>query len=463
MHRFEAGEHADAVDNAASLLKDAESQGRKGAVSVDPRVAQQMTQKIKLANGMEVTPGEITAMMGDFYGAFDKDGKFNPSKSFDALNNADPGEMKKILQAVNAEKDSVAKVKNGQETEFHETDPGALEDLTKWRKQTTDADGTTTGFSMLELAKQNDSHFSKKDESGTDNNMGAYTAFHKMALEAAAKGDKNKALALEASAQHFMTDRFAGGHQFDKDGLMKASGKPGLLAQGVARIVHNKYNAQGADVSNAQGESWKAYGDGHWADKDNEQNRFQAAKAVYASYTELNAALDGKTSPQQIKDLKSTDLAAHKSVPAFDEKFQKKVEKEGADLSYPELVKEVGPDALSAAGPTIQRAIINSGETGRNLIKSFEKNAGALNPMKAWNWLKGTAGEAWDGVKKAGGDAVDWAKDTGGEALGGIKDAAGGAWNWLKNTGKSALGGIKDAAGGAWDWAKKTGGEALGA
>ncbi len=460
VHRFEAGEHADAVDNAASLLKDAETQGRKGAVTVDPKVAAQMNKKIKLDNGLEVTPGEITAMMGDFYGAFDKDGKFNASKSFDALNSADPKEMREILKAVNAEKESVAKVKSGQESEFHETDPGQLENLTKWREQKVDAGGTTTGFSMLELASKNDSHFNKKDESGTDNNMGAYTTFHKMALEAAAKGDKNKALALEASAQHFMTDRFAGGHQFDKDALMKASGKPGLLAQGVARIEHNKYNEQGVQVGNEQGESWNALGDAHWADKGNEQNRFQAAKAVYASYAELNSALDGKLSPDKIKDLSSSDLAAHKTVPKFDEQFQKKVEKEGADLSYPDLIKEVGPDALNAAGPTIQRTLINSGATGRNLVKSWEENADSLNPMKAWNWLKGTAGEAWDGVKKTGSGALDWMKNTGGEALDGVKDATGGAWNWLKNTGQSALGGIKDAAGGAWDWAKNTGGEA---
>jgi hypothetical protein len=459
VHRFEAGEHADAVDNAATLLKDAQQQGRQGAVQVDPKVASNMTQKIKLANGVEVTAGEITAMMGDFYGAFDKDGKFNPAKSFEALNNADPAEMQVILKAIGKEKESVAQAKEGK-GEFKETDPGALEDLTKWRKQVTDADGTTTGFSMLELAKQNDSHFSKKDETGTDNNMGAYTAFHKMAMEAAAKGDKNKALALEASAQHFLTDRFAGGHQFDKQGLMEASGKPGLLSQGVARIVHNKYNKEGVEVGNENGETWTALGDSHWSDKENEGNRFQTAKAVYSSYSELQTALDGKVTPDQIKELKSTDLSAHKSVPKFDEQFQKKIEKEGADLTYSQLLKQVGPEALSAAPPTIQRWLINRGDTGRNLVKSWENNADSLNPMKALNWLKNTGGEALDGIKKAGGGAVDWLKDAGGEAWDGIKTAGGGAVDWLKDTGSQTLGGIQDAAGGAWNWLKNTAGGA---
>lgn len=283
-----------------------------------------------------------------------------------------------------------------------------------------------------------------------------------MALEAAANGDKNKALALEASAQHFLTDRFAGGHQFDKDGLMNASGKPGLLSQGVARIIHNKYNQQGADVTNGNGESWKAYGDGHWASKDNEPNRFQTAKAVYASYAELNTAFDKRPSPDQIKDLKTTDLAANKSVPQFDDKFQKKVEKEGADLSYPELVKQVGPDALSALPPTIERTLIKSGESGRNLVQSWEKNAGSLNPIKAWNWMKDAAGQAWDGVRDAGSGAVDWLKNTAGDAVSGLKAAGSGAWNWLKNAGASGWQGIQDAGGGALNWLKNSGGEAWG-
>lgn len=36
---------------------------------------------IQLGNGLKVSAGDITAMMGDFYCAYnEKDGKFNPAK-----------------------------------------------------------------------------------------------------------------------------------------------------------------------------------------------------------------------------------------------------------------------------------------------------------------------------------------------------------------------------------------------
>lgn len=80
----------------------------------------------------------------------------------------------------------------------------------------------TSGYSMLELADRNRSHFSKKDESGADNNMGAYASFHEMAMAAAKRGETDLARAYEASAMHFLTDRFAGGHQFDEGDLGRA-------------------------------------------------------------------------------------------------------------------------------------------------------------------------------------------------------------------------------------------------
>src|SRR5262249_18391294 len=104
VHRFEGGEHMAATDNAVKTMTAA-------GKTVDPAVAGLLAQKVKLKNGLEVSPGDLTAMMGDFYGAFDKgkDGKehFNARASFDALTSADPKEMNEILKRIHAERDSV--------------------------------------------------------------------------------------------------------------------------------------------------------------------------------------------------------------------------------------------------------------------------------------------------------------------------------------------------------------------
>ena len=90
-----------------------------------------MTDKIKLANGLEVTPGEITAMMGDFYSSFSKDEKgkeqLDTKGSWDQLNKADAKEMQKILEAVRKEASDVKDVREGKQDKFEATDSGKLE------------------------------------------------------------------------------------------------------------------------------------------------------------------------------------------------------------------------------------------------------------------------------------------------------------------------------------------------
>ncbi len=134
IHRFEGGEHKNAVDGAVEVLQQAPPPNR-AAVKVDPKVAALMTGEITLQNKMTVKPGDLTAMMGDFYGVFNKDGTFNPQKSYEAMTKADPKEMAAILERIHAEEKTVKSALNHQGS-FEAASPKELEEITLNRKKT---------------------------------------------------------------------------------------------------------------------------------------------------------------------------------------------------------------------------------------------------------------------------------------------------------------------------------------
>lgn len=345
----EAGEHGDAVDNAVANLQ---ASNRNGSTNlpVDKRGAPLIAQPIALANGLTVSAGDVSAMMGDFYGAYTKgaDGKehFDPLASWEELNHADPIEMKMLLDRIAWERTQVNLAKDGVRP-FHSASNGDYEEITHGREMRTDRNGTTTGYSFLDLAQKNTSHFNAKQESDrgvplTDNNMGAYTAFHMMALQSAQYAAtlppgseermqvENRMRGFEASAGHFLTDRFAGGHQFDKQALMDRNGN-GVAANGVARVVHNEANTHGVDVANKQGDQWHAFGDSHWADAGNERNRGQTSAAILGSYGDIHDVLSGdKTVHSFYKDPAN---AVRGRVPEFDDSLNEKTLATGQDRS----------------------------------------------------------------------------------------------------------------------------------
>ena len=462
IHRFEGGEHKNAVDGAVELLEKTPPANRP-AVKVDPQVAQLMTSKITLGNGLKVMPGDLTAMMGDFYGVYNKDGSFNPQKSFENMNSPDNrAEMEVILAKIKKEEGTVQDALHDKGA-FVASTPKELEKLTFKRHKKTDADGAVSGLSMLELAERNNAHFSAKDSKGTDNNMGAYESFHKMALEAARDGNENLARAYEASGMHFLTDRHAGGHQFEKAGVHNAYKEGGAISpllqttspvvalysairngdtfsQGATHIVHNRFNKEGINVSNESGDKpWLAKGDNHWADHDNEENRYQTAKSVYTSYSELNSAFNGK-SPEEIE---KEGYAARKTVPKFDDQNQKNAEDMARNISGAEVISEE-KENLNLIGPLAQRKWVNA----KNWVGDKWQGAKDLGG-RAVDWGK----EKWQGAKDLGGQAVDWL----GDKWQGAKDLGGRAVDW----GKDKLQGAKEWAGDKWQGAKDLGGQAV--
>lgn len=458
IHRFEGGEHKDAVDNAEKTLKDE-------GIAVDEKVTAQMNKTITLGNGLEVTPGDITAMMGDFYGAFDKgkDGKdhFNPAKSFEAMNNADPEEMKQILARIKREKADVEKAKDGK-GEFHATPTSEFDEVTENRKLSTDKDGTTTGYNFLELAKRNANHFNKEDTAGFDNNMGSYDAFHRMALEAAAKGDENRARALEASAQHFLTDRFSAGHQFDKDKIIAAGGG-GIPGQIMSRFVHNQLDSKGVTMTDGSGKSWDGRGDEHWADKENKENRKHAAQATYQSYSELEDVLSGKKKPEDsLKTSKVSGLIPQWS-PDNEKRAEESAKMRGLDdpVAFGKFLKNEGGDMIDEKTHELGKWAGEKWDGAKSWLgDKWQKASSWLGnkwdgakdwASEKWDGAKKWAGEKWDGAKQSASDAVDWGKQKAGDA----KQWAGEKWDGAKKSAGAAKDWASEKASSTWNWIKR--------
>lgn len=353
--RWESGEHKHAVDDA----------------NIPPA----MKGKIKLANGIEATPGEITAMMGDLYARFAKgaDGKehFDPSGSFAEMNTADPKEMSKLISLIDKEAST-----------------GKITDSSDWEAATRHRRGDDGSY--LEIAKKNNSHFSAPTADGTDNNMGAYSAFHKMALEAAQNGDMEQARALEASGDHFLTDRFSAGHNFEKNGVMKASGHDadGILANMAVKTAHDDMNANGIDVhdSNPADPHWTAYGDGKFASAGNAENAKRTKDAVAGSWNELAEVQSGKESAANIE---KSGFGAMGAVPQYDIKNQERAEAVARHTSIPGLIWDYKGEGIGAAEGSLWR---EEGKISNSL-------------GDGWDWTKKKAGQAWH----AAGDAASWA------------------------------------------------------
>jgi hypothetical protein len=465
IHRFEAGEHADAVDHMKDNID---------PKKLDPAVAKMMEQEIHMPNGATLTQGQITAMMGDFYGAYDKNGKFDPMASFEAMQKA-PREEMEALQAKIVDEQTSVTAKKGGTGDFKGTANADFESLTNDRHLTIDpVTGTTTGYSYMDLAKKNTNHFNKEDETDTNGNAGSYAVLHAEAMKEAQKAadlpageakDKarERALALEASSQHFMTDRFSAGHQFDKEQLVNANGgEQDDEANLRSRVMHDIYNeggpegpdgepGHGTSVHNGKGEDWKAMGDEHWADDDNKKNREKAAEATQGSYGDINAILKGEKKQDDIDPM----AGFHATAPAWDPDLNAKIQQDGKDLGLAEMLwKEKGQALLlPAMGETALKKKLHEVQDSETW-KDVKQGA-----SDAWDWTKGAAktvgdgaSDAWDYTKQKGGELLDWGQQAAQPTIDAVSNGANQAWDWTKGAANT----IATGAGNAWDATKST-------
>jgi len=101
--------------------------------------------------------------------------------------------------------------------------PGAVT-AEEWDRVT----GPVTGGKFSDLALHNESHFAPSNPAlatvsgkSTADNKSSWEKYHALAISESQAGHKDKALAINAFADHFLTDAFASGHLFNKRDVME--------------------------------------------------------------------------------------------------------------------------------------------------------------------------------------------------------------------------------------------------
>jgi hypothetical protein len=199
-------------------------------------------QKRMLTQGLSY--GEMLAMGGDFY------------PTFRELDNAPLHELYRLVDMVNRPREPST-------AEFQEV----------------------TGGRYLDLAKKNAAHF--RMSVGT-NSLTSYIAMHQQALEEASAGNARRAYAMNAVADHFLTDSFAGAHL-----RVARSEMTGTIGSIRSKVEHDLDGRFGVEVSNPRGDRWIAYGEtlGDLRDERNRRSVEILAEAMALSAKDIEDVL----------------------------------------------------------------------------------------------------------------------------------------------------------------------------
>jgi hypothetical protein len=300
---FEGGEHT-AIGDSILL----------SFTAVDPGTPAYKV-PLTLANGLQLTYGQILALGGDFYGvpdapisdgttAADRMTRFTNAYNTLAVTPASVAEAGTILQIMQREITAVnAALNQGQPAS------GVYDELgDALNKAWNVATGGGSFVSdlippgrYLDLATTNWDHF------GTYAVL-AYQAGHAVALAQAivahgiadpvqAKAMLTIAYAMNAFADHFLSDLFSAGHIRDPRKEIYTTSTVGLSANLCAKGMHDEDCKYGLIVSNQLGNNWRAYGDKRYFDTVNLQNMSLVDEAVQYSATEIFSAFLNGTQP----------------------------------------------------------------------------------------------------------------------------------------------------------------------
>ena len=267
-------------------------------------------------SNFNLTYGQVIALGGDFYGdpnqpvctAADRSAQF--LKNFNSLQSA-ATEVQKILSIANTYEfvPIAARVRNYQ-------NPSGVYASIPWTKGwvMNDEDeafdeatggggpGSWTFGRYSKLALSNLDHF------GVDA-IACYTAGHAVAQGYAVRayhsddpqGGLSLAYAINAFADHFLTDLFSAGHMrtprrqmYDYKSKL-GTGIAATLSGACAKAMHDEDSKFGLWVDNAMGDHWVAYGDARYRDACNAANRAIMKKALQQSMNNVWHAFNTQT------------------------------------------------------------------------------------------------------------------------------------------------------------------------
>jgi len=300
---FEGGEHT-AIGDSAFLYFSASDPGTPAY-----RV------QLALPNGLSLTYGQIVALGGDFYGIPDKpisDGttqadrvtRFTNAYNTLAVATHAVTEAPQILQVMQIEITAVNKA-------LDEGKPAsgvykALGDTLseKWNRITGGGSIISPWYPMgryLQLSATNWDHFSQHA-------VLAYQAGHAAALAQALSARSQPAnqqrqalswaYAMNAFADHFLSDLFSGGHIRSPRKELYSTVTPADLGGLLTRAMHDEDSLWGLNVTNTTSNAWRAYGDKRYFDTVDLANKILVDVAVQDSVDEVFGAFNSGTVPQ---------------------------------------------------------------------------------------------------------------------------------------------------------------------
>ncbi|MDD0971300.1 MULTISPECIES: phospholipase [Pseudomonas] len=297
--RFEGAEHTAIGDNTRLRFVE----------NAEPVIAQNVP--LHLPNGLALTYGQVLALGGDFYGIVDRpinEGATPADRlqrfiaAFDTLAALPTSKVEatQILAIMQKEIDAVKQaIKDGKQP--HEAYDALGDTLSEeWNRITGGGSFVSALFPLgryLKLAANNADHFGEWARL-------AYIAGHTAALQTAAAAHASqdelqleRAYAMNAFADHYLTDLFSSGHLRVPRKAMAAAVTPSDLGSLITRFMHDEDSKFGLKVRNGHGEQWRAFGDKRYFDATDADNRNQVNQAVQDSADEVYAAYSSGTVP----------------------------------------------------------------------------------------------------------------------------------------------------------------------
>lgn len=325
---FESGEHT-YVGNCATLYFGADDP----EVPASERGVPASERYLQLENGLRLTYGNILALGGDFYGIPDRpisDGENQQQREFRfqaafrtlAEDERAVKEVPLILKVLDEEITAVnaALLAGRQPSAAYAVLGDSLSK--KWNRITGGGPNWVPAGRYLQLAATNWDHF-------VQHAVAAYQAGHRSAMLEAirARGiedddERESALAtayaMNAFADHFMTDLFSSGHmRTPRRALYDGSLLPKEGSGYAARYMHDEDSMWGLYIYNRRGDTWIAYGDKKFGDSYNATNAALVMDAVQASIDEVYAAFTTGTFPDRPDQYAALKITPH--IEAFQE------------------------------------------------------------------------------------------------------------------------------------------------